>query len=289
LYCRESRAVVSVEALGVPLRLLFEGYLTNVQTKYRAPKREVIETMERKRFDSILSCVALTLLLLVIQRAVGGAARGFANLFSYEQFDPDHAYLWNIVHHTSMAVLALAAILFLQKVDNLEFNLGLGDRKAGVSYVVRYTGALAGITLVVHVLMLTSNSLPTYAFPLNRRNIIGTLFFQLFCTGPAEELLYRALPITIIPAVLGRSVNVGWGISPETIIAALLFSLAHAKWSLFPLTFEAGFFQLLYAFSQGIIEGKAYQDTRSIVYPMVMHSISNVLMVQTGYLFILLS
>ena len=232
-----------------------------------------------------MSCVALTLLLLVIQRAVGGAARGFANLFSYEQFDPDHAYLWNIVHHTSMAVLALAAILFLQKVDNLEFNLGLGDRKAGVSYVVRYTGALAGITLVVHVLMLTSNSLPTYAFPLNRRNIIGTLFFQLFCR-PAE-LLYKPAHHDYTGCA-GRSVNVGWD-QPETIIAALLFSLAHAKWSLFPLTFEAGFFQLLYAFSQGIIEGKAYQDTRSIVYPMVMHSISNVLMVQTGYLFILLS
>jgi len=45
---------------------------------------------------------------------------------------------------------------------------------------------------------------------------------------------------------------------------------------------------LFHAFAQGIISGKAYQDSRSVIYPMIMHSISNVLMVGTGYLFLLL-
>jgi membrane protease YdiL (CAAX protease family) len=245
--------------------------------------------MKRKRFDTILTYVALTLLLFLIQRALGEASRGVANLFSYERFDPDHAYLGNMVHHTAMMLLTLTAVLFLKKVDKLEFGLGLGDKKAGFRYVALYTAVFAGITLVVHVLMRISNSLPVYAFPLNRRNIIGTLVFQLFFTGPAEELLFRALPITIIVAVLGRSVDSGLGISLETIIAALLFALAHAKWSLFPLIVEADLFPLLYAFGQGIISGKVYQETHSIVYPMAMHSISNILMVQTGYLFLLLS
>ena len=80
-----------------------------------------------------------------------------------------------------------------------------------------------------------------------------------------------------------------WGITLETTIAAFLFAIAHAKWSLFPFTFKADCFQLLYAFAQGIIAGKAYQDSHSIIYPMLLHSISNVLMVQTGYLFILFS
>ena len=185
--------------------------------------------MKRKRFDTILTYVALTLLLFLIQRALGEASRGVANLFSYERFDPDHAYLGNMVHHTAMMLLTLTAVLFLKKVDKLEFGLGLGDKKAGFRYVALYTAVFAGITLVVHVLMRISNSLPVYAFPLNRRNIIGTLVFQLFFTGPAEELLFRALPITIIVAVLGRSVDSGLGISLETIIAALLFALAHAN------------------------------------------------------------
>ncbi len=88
--------------------------------------------MKRKRFDTILTYVALTLLLFLIQRALGEASRGVANLFSYERFDPDHAYLGNMVHHTAMMLLTLTAVLFLKKVDKLEFGLGLGDKKAGL-------------------------------------------------------------------------------------------------------------------------------------------------------------
>jgi membrane protease YdiL (CAAX protease family) len=87
---------------------------------------------------------------------------------------------------------------------------------------------------------------------------------------------------------LGKSTKTKWGITLETIIAAFLFSIAHIKWSLFPFTIEADYFQLFYAFAQGIIAGKAYQDSQSIIYPMLMHSFSNVLMVGAGYLFLLL-
>ena len=247
--------------------------------------------MEKKQFrrNGILLCVAVTLLVLLFQKSLGVVESYIADMFSYETLDPDGAYLWNIVHHTAMMLLALAAVLILTKVFKLEFGLGLGDWRLGTRFVALYTAVLAGITLVVHVLMTMSGSLPVYDYPLNTRNIIGTLCFQLFFTGPAEELLYRALPITILVYVLGRRINVKWGITLETVIAAFLFAIAHAKWSLFPLTFKADYFQLLYAFAQGIIAGKAYQDSRSIIYPMFMHSISNVLMVQTGYLFILLS
>jgi len=87
---------------------------------------------------------------------------------------------------------------------------------------------------------------------------------------------------------LGKSVKVKWGVTLETIIAAFLFSIAHIKWSISPFVIEADYSQLFYAFAQGVISGKAYQDSRSIIYPMFMHSISNVMMVGTGYLFLLL-
>jgi hypothetical protein len=38
-----------------------------------------------------------------------------------------------------------------------------------------------------------NNQLPVYAFPLDKRNVIGKLGFQLLLTGPAEEVVYRAL------------------------------------------------------------------------------------------------
>jgi membrane protease YdiL (CAAX protease family) len=136
--------------------------------------------------------------------------------------------------------------------------------------------------------MVVNNSLPVYAFPLNKGNIIGTLCFQLLLSGPAEEVLYRALPITTFVRVFGKNIEVKWGITLESIFASFLFAIAHIKWSLFPFAIEADYSQFLYAFAQGIISGKAYQDSRSVIYPMFMHSISNVLMVGTGYLFLLL-
>jgi len=87
---------------------------------------------------------------------------------------------------------------------------------------------------------------------------------------------------------LGENVKFKCGITLENIIAAFLFAFAHMKWSLFPLAIEANGFQLVYAFAQGDIAGKAYQDSRIVIYLMMMHSISNVLMTGTGCLFLLL-
>lgn len=236
----------------------------------------------------VLISGAVILLLIVFQEVLGFVGSGIADMFSFERIDPYKAYAWNIVHHIALLLLALIAILILKKIFNLNFGFDLGNSKTGTKFVTIYTAVFAGVALAVHVLMMANNSLPVYGFPLNKSNIIGTLCFQLFLSGPAEEILYRALPITILMKVFGKKNEVKWGITLESIIAALMFAIAHIKWSLFPFTIEADYSQFLYAFAQGIISGKAYQDTGSVIYPMIMHSISNVLMVGTGYLFLLL-
>jgi len=236
----------------------------------------------------VLQYIIFALILLIFQKMSVMAGKYVADLFSYEKLDPYNAYAWNFLHHITMLVIGLFAVLILRKPLKVGFGLGLGDRKTGTRFVVRYTAVLAGVSLIVHILMKISNSLPVYAFPLNTSNIVGTLCFQLFLTGPAEELLYRALPITILVRFFGENAKFKWGITLENIIAAFLFAVAHMKWSLFPLSIEANWFQLVYAFAQGIISGKAYQDSGSVIYPMMMHSISNVLMVGTGYLLLFL-
>ena len=47
--------------------------------------------------------------------------------------------------------------------------------------------------------------------------------------------------------------------------------------------------QLLYAMGMGVIQGVAYQKSRSVLYPILIHSLSNLIMVGMGYLFILLA
>lgn len=231
---------------------------------------------------------AVTLLLLFFQKAAGIAGREIADMFSYEKIDPHNAYAWNFVHHITMFLIALSAILVLNKLFKINFGFGLGDIKTGTKFVVIYTAVFACITPAVHILMKRNNSLPVYAFPLNTNNIIGTLCFSLLLSGPAEEILFRALPVTILEKMSGKKIVIKWGITVESIIASFLFAIAHIKWSLFPFTFEMDYSRFLYAFLQGIISGKAYQDSGSVIYPMFMHSISNVMMVGTGYLFLLL-
>jgi membrane protease YdiL (CAAX protease family) len=230
----------------------------------------------------------MILLLLVFQEVLSKVGRIIADLLLYERFDPYKAFAWVSVHHIIEMLIALAVIIILSSLLKVDFGFGLGDRKKGTKYVVVYTSIFAGVTLVCHILMLVYNMLPVYDFPLSKNNILGTLGFQLLLSGPAEEILFRALPITMLVHVLGKSVKVKWGITLETIIASFLFAIAHMKWSLFPFSVEANYFRLFYAFVLGTIQGKVYQDSRSIVYPMFMHSISNVLMVGTGYLFVLL-
>ncbi len=234
-----------------------------------------------------LLCGNITVLALFIVQVIAGKAGGFiASLMSYNEFDPYNAYAWISVHHIVEMIIALAIIAVLSKLLKIDFGFGLGDTGKGTKYLVVYAVAFTVVTLITHILMYINNQLPTYGFPLNKNNIIGTLGFQLFLSGPSEEILFRALPITMLVYVFGNRVYIRGHITLEVIIASFLFSIAHMEWSLSPFTIDADLFQLLYAFVLGTIQGIAYQESQSVLYPMLMHSLANVLMVGTGYLFI---
>lgn len=244
--------------------------------------------MGKYKFSRILLGSAAVIVLFIVQELAGRIGGAVADSFSYESFDFYNIYARVSVHHIIQMLIALAIIAVLGKQLKVDFGFKLGDSKKGVRYLKVFTAAFAIVALISHILMYICNQLPTYNFPLNAGNIIGTLGFQLFLSGTSEEILFRALPITVLTYVFGRSVNLKWSITLETIIAAFLFSIAHIKWSLWPFTMNVNYFQLLYAFALGTIQGAAYQESRSILYPMLMHSISNVLMVGTGYIFAIL-
>lgn len=65
----------------------------------------------------------------------------------------------------------------------------------------------------------------------------------------------------------------------------MLFSIAHIRWTISPFSISMNYLQLIYCFVLGIVDGKAYQETNSVLYPMIMHSVSNVITVGLGYVF----
>jgi uncharacterized protein len=241
--------------------------------------------MEKHKINKFLYSFIAVLALFIIQVFAGKTGGFIADLFSYEKFDPYDIYAWISVHHIIQMIIIIVIIFVLSKLLKLDFGFKLGDSKKGMKYLIIFTVVFTVFTLITHILMHIYNQLPVYDFPLNKNNIIGTLGFQLFLSGPSEEILFRALPITVLTYVFGKSVKFKWHVTLEIIIASLLFSFAHTKWSLIPFTLEIDYFQLFYAFILGTIQGIAYQQSRSILYPILMHSISNVLMVGMGYLF----
>lgn len=226
--------------------------------------------------------------LFIVQVFAGKVGWAVADLLSYKRIDFYNTYARISVHHIIQMLIASAIIIVLSKQYKLDFGFKPGDNKKGMIYFKVFTAAYIIIALISHLLMYMNNQLPTYDFPLNKNNIIGTLSFQLLLSGPSEEILFRALPITVLIYAFGKSINIKWGITLEIIMASLLFSIAHIKWSLLPFTIDADYFQLFYAFVLGTVQGVVYQKSQSILYPILMHSISNFLMVGTGYMFTIL-
>lgn len=209
--------------------------------------------------------------LFAFQIFSGKAGWAIANLFSYKRIDPDGIYAGISVHHFLQMIIALAIIIILSKLLKIDFGFNLGGSKVGIKYLLLFIAAYTIITLVSHVFMYIYHSLPVYNFPLYKTNMVGTLGFQLFLSGLSEEILYRALPVTVFAYIFGKSSGSNQVLTLEVIIASIMFAIAHTEWSLFPFVFKADYFQLLYAFSLGMIQGIAYQKSRSIVYPILMH------------------
>ncbi len=240
------------------------------------------------KVNIIQSCLAM-IILFVIQLFAGKLGWATADLFSYESVDPNGLFARLSIHHLSQMLIALAIILIISTVIRVDFGFHLGDRKAGMRCLLIFTGAITVIALGYHILMEILSQPITYDYPLTTRNIFGNLGFQLFLSGPSEEILYRALPVTLLVFVFGKNIYVSKNVTLEVVLASLLFTAAHITYTISPFSIsDLNIFGLVYAFAMGILNGFVYQRSRSILYPMLMHSISNVLMVGTGYLFTIL-
>jgi membrane protease YdiL (CAAX protease family) len=64
-----------------------------------------------------------------------------------------------------------------------------------------------------------------------------------------------------------------------------LFSIAHINYTFNPFTLQYDPIQLVFAFIVGTVQGITYIKCKSIIYPLIMHSLCNVTFGIAGYLF----
>lgn len=222
--------------------------------------------------------------LLFFQRFASILAGMIANLFAYDYIDPSNAFMHISIHHIVQMMIALLAIYFISKKYDIRFNLKFRRSKIGVIYTWIFIIIICLYVLTTYFIGYKAGTIQPYEYPLTATNICGTLGFQLLLSGPSEEILFRALPISIFLSMFKNKTNT-WKNSVVIMLSCILFSLAHISWDYSVLNFE--YFQLIYAFILGVAYAITFMKSKSIIYPMIMHSMSNFLMVGIGYFFMI--
>lgn len=227
-----------------------------------------------KHFQKAMILFILALTILIAPR-IGSSV---ANLFDYSTIDPDGAFMWISVHHIVQALVIIPIMLIVSNTFKIKFNLGWGDRSVGMKYLKRFIMVFTVYTIIAYLVTMISGGIVSFAYPLTTRNIAGYLGFQLLLSGPSEELIFRAFAISVFAGlVTNRRINKH--LSYAVLFASIIFGIAHIGFSFNPFSISYSVFQVFYAIVLGYFYGDCYEKSRSIIYPMIMHSYSNVLMI----------
>lgn len=225
-----------------------------------------------------LKKVLFVILLSIVLLGAPILGRLGANLFDFSRLDPDGSFLWISVHHIIQAVVILVLIFISTKVFSLDFNLGLGNKEVGFKYLKRFMFFFMIYTVGAFGSMILMGGFQPFQYPLTGLNITGYLGFQLLLSGPSEELIFRAFAITIF-AFLITDKRLNKHISYANLFAAIIFGLAHVYIRFSPFEVSYTVFQVVYAMVLGYFYGDCYEKSKSVIYPMIMHSFTNVVMI----------
>jgi uncharacterized protein len=218
------------------------------------------------------------LLLAMFLLAVPKLSGVIAGLFDYHAIDPDGSYAWLYVHHIVQALIFLAVMLFLSRSKGLSYGFGWGNKEVGMKMVRSFMLYFSIYTAVAYLIIFLTRSFQPFGYPLTAVNITGYMSFQLLLSGPSEELIFRAFAITMLALVIKGRVLKG-RVSIANILAAVIFGLAHVGFTLAPFTLNYSGQQVVFSIALGLFYGDCYEKSKSMYYPMIMHSFSNVVMV----------
>jgi uncharacterized protein len=253
------------------------------------------------QLSRLLKQVVWVLLLAVLLLGVPRLAGLFADQFDYSAIDPDGAFAWISVHHIAQTVVFLVLMLAISNLSNIRFGFRWGDSRIGLYYVRLFALIFSGYAVVSLIIAATVGTFQPPPFPLTARNVVGQLGFQLLLSGPSEELIFRAFGITMLALMIrgalfrgeqGVSLAVrtvfGKELTHANIIAAIIFGLAHVRFEFAPFSVSFHTFQVIYATMLGLFYGTCYERSGSMYYPMMMHSITNVVAVSVAIIAVLI-
>jgi len=194
--------------------------------------------------------------------------------------DPEHVFSWEIIHHIVQLLIPLAIMIFWPGRSLRDWGFKIGDSRRGMKWVFGFTLVWFGIYFLITLAYIVHHAIPNVYYDVtNTRNFLSELGFRTFLVGLSEETLFRAFPITILIVFLNRKINIfRFNISQAGIIAAILFCYAHVAYQIYPFKIiNYNIAQLFTAAGLGLIYAIVFEETKSILYPIIIHSISDVI------------
>ncbi|MBR1811953.1 MAG: CPBP family intramembrane metalloprotease [Clostridia bacterium] len=176
-----------------------------------------------------------------------------------------------MIHHTIQFLLVFIPTLILHKKTNLDFGYHINGLKKGIIWV------LVGLA---YELVMSIVSGIIFGFGINTYEA-DTYIFQLFFSGFGEEILYRAIPLVLLPFAYGSEPTLRIGskikLPIDVMIAALFFSIAHISFQFGQPGISYSELQLVSAFGAGIIFGMIFKKSHSVWLCMIAHGVYNIL------------
>lgn len=178
-----------------------------------------------------------------------------------------------MIHHIYEFLLVFLLTLLISKFSRIDFGYHIKDWKKGLGW--------CGIAVVFMIALRMILKIANGSWGVNFQ--ADTFIFQLFFSGLGEEVLYRSVPLAILPLVWGDEMSIRIGskykVYIDVLISALFFSLAHISFQFGVSGFSYDWLQLASTFAIGIFIGLVYKKTNSVWTCMVIHGIVNIIAV----------
>lgn len=229
----------------------------------------------------------LVILVLLIAPRIGTLVADYLNPF-FSSIDPDKKFMWGIIHHIVQVLVPIFLVLIWGKELFRNWGFTIGYKTLGLKWVGWFTLVWIIIYAGINTFNLINNNIPEVYYDVtNTRNLFGELFFRGVIVGPSEEVLFRSFPIVLLlTAGYTKTTDIfGFKITCAGIISAVLFALAHIGFNFYPLeVYHFNIVQIITALGLGLLYAIVFHQTKSIYYPMIIHSISDLIPVFAIYL-----
>jgi membrane protease YdiL (CAAX protease family) len=208
-----------------------------------------------------------------------------------QYYDKDGVFLWISFHHIFQLLLTTLVMKFYfgSKLTDWGFNLNESKKAPRIVALFVFYFMIIEVAGTLFFYILGGSKAPTFGYPQTFQNITGYYSFEAFLSGTCEEPLFRGFVITVLALSWKGKIKLGkTEFTTAGIIAAFLFAFAHISFSIFPFQiYQLYILQLIFAFGLGLLYAVTFQKTKSLLTPILLHNLSNVVAISMPYILLL--